>query len=107
MHFEILIEAKPEEVYKIMLADKTYCEWTKIFNQTSHFNGSWEKDSKILFIGTDEHGKEGGMVSRIKENIPNRFISIEHIGLLENGVKKTSGPEVEPWSGGLEKLYFH
>lgn len=106
MHFEIIIDAAPEEVYKTMLADKTYREWTKLFNPTSHYKGSWEKDSKILFIGTDEKGNEGGMASRIKENMPNRFISIEHLGLLENGVEKTSGPEVEPWSGGLENYTF-
>ena len=106
MHFEIIIDAALEKVYKTMLADKTYREWTKLFNPTSHYKGSWEKDSKILFIGTDEHGNEGGMVSRVKENIPNRFISIEHLGLLENGVEKTSGPEVEPWSGGLENYTF-
>lgn len=106
MHFEIVIAAKPEKVYNIMLADKTYREWTKIFNPSSHFKGSWEKESKILFIGTDEHGNEGGMVSRIKEHIPNRFVSIEHLGFLENGVEKTSGPEVEAWSGGLENYTF-
>ena len=46
------------------------------------------------------------MVSRIKENIANTFISIEHLGLLENGVEKTSGPEVEKWIGGLENYTF-
>jgi uncharacterized protein YndB with AHSA1/START domain len=106
IHFEILIDAKPEKVYKIMIADKTYREWTKIFNPTSHYKGSWQKESKILFVGTDEHGNEGGMVSRIEENIPNMFISIEHLGLLEHGVEKTSGPEVEPWNGGLENYTF-
>ena len=106
MHFEIVIDAKPEKVFKVMLDDKTYREWTKIFNPTSHYKGSWEKESKILFIGTDENGKEGGMVSRIEENIPNMFISIEHLGLLEHGVEKTSGPEVEPWNGGLENYTF-
>jgi uncharacterized protein YndB with AHSA1/START domain len=102
MHFDIFIEAKPEKVYKTMLADKTYREWTSIFNPSSHFKGSWEKGSKILFIGTDEQGNEGGMVSRIMENIPNRFVSIEHLGIIENGEEKTSGPDVDAWSGGLE-----
>jgi len=106
MHFEIVIAAKPEKVYNIMLADKTYRKWTKIFNSTSHFKGSWEKGSKILFIGTGEDGKEGGMVSHILENIPNRFISIEHLGILVNGEEKTSGPEVDAWSGGLENYTF-
>jgi uncharacterized protein YndB with AHSA1/START domain len=106
MHFEITIDAKPEKVYQIMLNEKTYTEWTAEFNPTSRFEGSWEKGAKILFIGTDEDGTEGGMVSRIKENIPNRFVSIEHQGILQNGKEITSGPEVDPWVGGLENYTF-
>ena len=106
MNFEIVIEASPKKVYETMLDDKTYCEWTKVFNPTSKFKGSWEKGSKILFTGIDENGKEGGMVSRIKENIPFRFVSIEHLGIISNGNEITSGPEVDAWSGGLENYTF-
>jgi hypothetical protein len=42
------------------------------------------------------------MVSRIKENIRNRYISIEHVGIIKNGEEITSGSEVENWSGVLE-----
>lgn len=89
-----------------MLADKPYREWTSIFNPGSSFKGSWEKGAKILFIGTDAEGNEGGMVSRIKENIPNKYISIEHLGLVGNGKEITSGPEVEAWAGALENYSF-
>lgn len=106
LHFEITIDASSEKVYTTMLADKTYREWTKIFNPASRFEGSWEKGSKILFLGCDEQGNEGGMVSRIKENIPNRFVSIEHIGMIEDGREITSGPKVDPWKGGLENYTF-
>jgi len=102
LHYEITIGANSEKVYAVMLADKTYREWTKIFNPASRFEGSWDKGSKIVFLGSDEQGKEGGMVSRIKENIPNRFVSIEHIGMIEDGKEITSGPEIDPWKGGLE-----
>jgi len=68
-----------------MLNAKTCREWIILFNPTSRFEGSWEKGSKILFLGSDEQGNEGGMVSRIKENIPNRFISIEHHGVIADG----------------------
>ncbi|RIH63658.1 hypothetical protein D1164_18950 [Mariniphaga sediminis] len=106
LHFEIVINAKPENVFETMLADKTFRKWTHIFNPTSHFKGSWEKGAKILFIGNDEQGNKGGMVSRIRENIPNRFISIEHLGIIEDGREITSGPKVESWAGGLENYSF-
>jgi uncharacterized protein YndB with AHSA1/START domain len=106
LHYEIVIGEKPEKVYTDMLADKTYREWTKIFNATSRFEGSWEKGSKIVFLGNDEQGNEGGMVSRIKENIPSRFVSIEHVGIIEDGKEITSGPKVAPWIGALENYTF-
>ena len=59
MHFAIEIKASVENVFKTMLDDKTYSEWTSVFNPTSHFKGSWEKGSKILFLGTDHDGTPG------------------------------------------------
>jgi len=106
MHFEISIKAGLQKVYKTMIDEKTYCEWTAAFNPTSHFIGSWEKGSKIVFLGTDKKGTIGGMVSRIKENIPEKFISIEHLGLVKNGIELLSGPEVETWAGMLENYSF-
>lgn len=106
LYFEISIDANAEKVYRSMLDEKHYKEWTAAFNPSSHYKGSWEKGSTILFIGTDQNGNEGGMVSRIKENTPNRFISIEHLGIIQNGKEIMSGPEVESWAGALENYSF-
>ena len=88
--FEISIHASAEKVYSTTIGEGTYAAWTAEFNPTSRFEGSWEKGSKILFLGTDQEGKIGGMVARIKENIPNKFISIEHYGVIGNGKEITS-----------------
>lgn len=106
LHFEILIDAGAEKVFKTMLDPKHYQTWTAEFNPTSCFEGSWEKGSKILFRGTDKDGNIGGMISRIKENIPVKFISIEHLGVIKNGKEITSGPEVTGWIGMLENYTF-
>ncbi len=106
MHFEVEINAPAQQVYQTMLDEKHYREWTALFNPTSHYRGSWEKGEKILFIGEDEKGNAGGMVARIKENIPNEFISIEHLGIIQNDQEITSGPEVEGWAGALENYTF-
>ncbi|MBA3285406.1 MAG: SRPBCC domain-containing protein [Nitrosopumilus sp.] len=100
--FNIKINASPEKVYKTLLDDKTYREWTAPFNPTSHYKGTWEKGSKILFIGSDDKGNVGGMVSRIEENIPNKFVSIKHLGILEGDKEITSGPQVEGWGDAME-----
>lgn len=106
IHFEITIHAPAAKVYQIMLDNKTYTEWTAPFCPNSFFEGSWEKGSKILFIGVDKDGKRGGMVSRIKENIPNEFVSIEHLGVLDGENEITSGPAVDGWAGALENYTF-
>lgn len=106
LHFEIVIPASAKKVYDTMIGEKTYQAWVSVFNESSRVKGSWDKGSKILFLGTDEQGKEGGMVSRIVENIPNQFISIEHYGMIKDGKEIVSGPEVERWAGSHENYTF-
>jgi len=106
LHFEISIRANAEKVYNTMLDANHYAAWTAVFSPTSHFKGSWEKGAKILFLGEDKDGNLEGMVSRIKENIPNEFVSIEHLGLVHNDKEITGGAEVEGWAGALENYTF-
>jgi uncharacterized protein YndB with AHSA1/START domain len=106
VHFEFSILSKPERVYQLMLDPLHWKEWASAFNPDSSFQGSWEKGSKILFLGTGPDGKMGGMVSRIKENIPNRFISIEHIGIYKDNMEIFTGKDVEEWAGALENYSF-
>ncbi|AHM59631.1 Activator of Hsp90 ATPase 1 family protein [Flammeovirgaceae bacterium 311] len=106
LHFEIEINAPVEKVYTSMLDKELYKAWTAAFNPGSYYEGSWQKGSKILFIGTDQDGSLGGMVSRIKENIPHKFVSIEHLGVYQHGKEITSGKEVEGWAGAQENYSF-
>lgn len=107
--FNVSINAPANKVYDVMLGisnKSTYEQWTALFNPTSTCEGSWNKGSKMLFIGTDEKGEKGGMVSEIFDNIPNQFISIRHYGLLKANVEITEGPEVEKWANGFENYTF-
>lgn len=109
LYFEENIHAPVEKVYKVMLGIddvKTYEQWTAEFNPSSTYEGKWDKGSKILFIGSDDTGKRGGMISEIAENIPNRFVSIRHYGILDGDTEIVEGPEVEQWAGGLENYFF-
>ncbi len=106
LHFEITINKPVKDVYRIMFDQKKWEEWTAEFNPTSHFKGTWEKGSKMLFLGTNQNGSEGGMVSRIKEHIPRQFVSIEYLGVIHEGKEYTTGKEAEPWAGGLENYSF-
>lgn len=106
LDFEISINADAEKVYQTMLADEPYREWTSFFSPGSYYEGSWEKGSKILFLGPGENGETMGMVSRIKENIPSKFVSIEHLGFYGSGQEITTGHEAEAWAGAMENYTF-
>jgi uncharacterized protein YndB with AHSA1/START domain len=106
LKFETRINAPAEKVFRIMLSKDYWNEWTTPFNPTSQFTGNWDKGSRMQFLGTDQDGEEGGMVSTIRENIPNRFLSIEHLGILKNGEEILTGEEVEAWAGARENYFF-
>ncbi len=109
LKFKVNINTPVNKVYNIMLGidDKsTYEQWTALFNPTSSYEGSWIAGSKIHFIGIDQKGEKGGIVSKIAENNPNKFVSIIHIGLLVSGKEILEGPDVEKWTGGFENYSY-
>ncbi|MBK9106760.1 MAG: SRPBCC domain-containing protein [Saprospiraceae bacterium] len=109
IQFKVSINAPVIRTYDFMLgitSKSTYEQWTSLFNPTSSYEGNWGKGTKILFVGVDEKGEKGGMVSRIAEIIPNRFVSIQHYGLVKADEEITEGPEVEKWANGFENYTF-
>ena len=107
IHFEIFIKAPKKKVWDTMLEDATYRQWTNVFSPGSYFKGSWEEGSKILFLGPNpEGGGEGGMVSRIKENRLYEFMSIEHLGIVKDGVEDTESEEAKKWAPAYENYTF-
>ncbi|MCK6650660.1 MAG: SRPBCC domain-containing protein [Bacteroidia bacterium] len=109
LQFKTNISAAASKVYDTMLGlsnKNSYEQWTALFNPTSSYEGNWAKGSKIYFVGVDEHGEKGGMVSEIADNVPNRFVSIRHYGLLKGTEEITTGPDVEKWANGRENYTF-
>lgn len=109
LQFKVNITAPVTKVYDLMLginSKATYEQWTAMFNPTSTYEGSWDKGTKMLFVGIDEKGEKGGIVSEIFDNIPNKFISIRHYGLVKGNEEITEGPEVEKWANGFENYSF-
>ncbi|MBX2990133.1 MAG: SRPBCC domain-containing protein [Bacteroidetes bacterium] len=106
LNFSITINAPKEKVWNTMLGDESYRAWTDVFSPGSHYVGNWNTGSKILFLGPSQDGGVSGMVSRIKENRPYEFISIEHLGVVENGKEDTSSEAVNAWAGAHENYTF-
>lgn len=61
LQFKVSITAPVTKIYDFMLGitnKSTYEQWTALFNPTSTYEGSWDKGSKMLFIGVDEKGEK-------------------------------------------------
>ncbi|MFV0605277.1 MAG: hypothetical protein ACK5NK_05470 [Niabella sp.] len=109
LQFKKEINATSQKVYETMLGLKnksTYEYWTSAFNPTSTYEGSWDKGNKIHFVGLDENGKKGGMVSEIEAHQPAQFVSIRHYGFLDGDTEITTGEQVEKWAGGHENYSY-
>lgn len=87
LHYSIAIQAPKARVHQLMLADKTYREWTAPFAEGSYYQGSWEQGAQILFTNADAGTS---MSARIAVHRPAEFISIEWLGILNNGVLDTA-----------------
>ena len=102
IHSEITINASPETVWNVMLEDDTYRKWTSAFAEGSHYEGSWKQGEKMLFL--DPEGT--GMVSIIAELRPHEFISLEHIGIIQDGIEDTESEDAKKWAPAFENYTF-
>ena len=98
LEFRIIINATPQKIWNILLGEDTYPVWTALFSEGSSVETDWKKGSKAIF----GDGKGSGMVAEIEEHIPNKFLSIKHLGEIVNGVEDTTSEKVSEWAGAHE-----
>lgn len=96
--FTTSINAPRDVVWRTLLEDETYRQWTSAFQEGSYAITDWTPGSKALFLAPDG----SGMVSRIAEHRPQEYLSLEHMGLVKNGVEDTTSTEVLQWAGARE-----
>lgn len=102
LHFDIHIAAPREHVWRTTLYSPTYERWTATFSEGSRYEGSWEAGTPIRFLGPDG----GGMVAAIAEHRPAEFVSICHLGMIQNGVEDTTSEAVRAWAPCFENYTF-
>lgn len=103
----IHINAPKEKVWDIMLDPTTYRQWASAFSEGSFYQGSWDKGSKILFLGPDpERNGSGGMSSYVVENRPYEFISVEHTAIVYNDIEDSVSDEAKKWVPSHENYTF-
>jgi hypothetical protein len=85
-------------VWQVLFDDYTYREWTAEFMPGSYAETDWKEGSKALFLGPGRNG----MVSRIAKSNPYEYLSIDHLGIIKDGVEDTTSEETKKWSGAHE-----
>lgn len=96
--FSKKIHAPASKVWDVLWTDSTYRKWTSVFHEGSYAVSDWKEGSEILFLAPNGDG----MYSKIASNIPNKFMSFQHIGNVKNLVKQPLNAESEPWTGSFE-----
>jgi uncharacterized protein YndB with AHSA1/START domain len=102
LNLEIEINATPENVWDSVVNKTKYNRWTSAFQETSHFEGGWNKGDKIRFLGFNAEGQKMGMVSEIAESRFPEYISIKHLGNIFNGIEDFTSEEVKKWAPSFE-----
>lgn len=94
MQFSVDIYATPEKIWSTLLDDATYRQWTAPFAPGSYAVTDWQVGSKVQFLTPAGNG----MYSKIAEHQPQRFLSIEHVGEIKDGVEQPPAA----WAGAHE-----
>lgn len=100
--FEVAIGAPRALVWETMLGAEGYKAWTSAFAEGSCYAGSWEAGEKMRFLGPSGDG----MTAVIAENRLHEFVSIRHLGMIENGVEDTMSEKVRAWAPAHENYRF-
>lgn len=96
--FKTSIQAAPETVWQVLWGKDTYPLWTAPFSEGSRAETDWAKGSKVLFLDS----KGDGMIAKIRDVIPNQYMSIEHLGEIYDGKEDTESERVKSWAGAQE-----
>ncbi len=94
LHFSQQIAAPRATVWKLMLSDAGYRDWTSAFCEGSYYEGRWAMGAELRFLSPGGQG----MLSRVVEYREEERVCLSHQAEIENFEVK--GPAV--WQNALE-----
>jgi uncharacterized protein YndB with AHSA1/START domain len=99
LQWSVEIAAPASKVYEVLIGPEGYRRWTAAFGDGLYFEGAWQQGGRIRFLTPDGHG----VLSEIAELRPNEFVSIRHIGYIDDdGVEDTGGDAILAWAPAYE-----
>ena len=82
LEYTIQINATPEKVWEVLFTQDNYKKWASAMNEGTYFEGTWEEGSIMKFLDP----KNNGMYNLVVKNIPNKQLSMKHLGWILEGV---------------------
>ena len=92
------ILAPAEKVWKILLNEETYQQWTSVFCEGSHYQGRMEQGGLIRFLTPEG----SGMYSRVIFFHPFANVMFQHIGEIAGFEEQPIDEATEKWTGSFE-----
>jgi uncharacterized protein YndB with AHSA1/START domain len=102
LQWSVDIAAPTSRVYQMLVRLDSYKQWTSAFGEGLYFEGSWQNGQRIRFLTPEGHG----VISEIAENRPHEFLSVRHLGYIDNGVEDTSSDAIRAWAPAYENYTF-
>lgn len=92
------INAPREKVWEVLLEDKYLRIWCAEFMPGTYAVTDWKVGSRVTF----QDSNNSGLISKIIVNEPNEVISMEHQGMIMNGVDDYESKDAKSVKGALE-----
>lgn len=81
LEYTIQINATPEKVWDVLFTQDNYKKWASAMNEGTYFEGTWEEGTIMKFLDP----KNNGMYNLVEKNIPNKQLSMKHLGWILEG----------------------
>ena len=89
LEYTIQINATPEKVWDVLFTQDNYKKWASAMNEGTYFEGTWEEGTIMKFLDP----KNNGMYNLVEKNIPNKQLSMKHLGWILEGELSPQGWE--------------
>ena len=98
LHFSITIGAARDTVWRVLIGDFCFREWSSDFAAGSYAEGDWAEDAWVQFLVRVGDGR----VSVVAEIRPAEYLSIKHIGEVNQSGEDTDSDAVLAWAPAYE-----
>jgi hypothetical protein len=98
----ISINSTPQKVWQVLLNSPYIEEWYAEFGEDLKMETDWSPGSSYRVV--DSNGF--GMIGKIAENVPNKILSIEPLGIIIANKEDYDSPEADKVKGNRETYWL-